>query len=106
MALWGGLYIAFDLQIQVAGIYGDSKLVIGWLSSEAHMDTPILQGWMDRTRTLWNRMDCPPLLHIYRENNTRADRLSKRGLLEDFGILKVAHFQNGIQINIQDIPLH
>ena len=105
MALWGGLYIAFDLQIQVAGIYGDSKLVIGWLSGEAHMDSPLLQGWLDRTRSLWNQMGCPPLLHVYRELNTRADRLSKKGLLEDFGILKVAHFIRGTMTDLQDIPL-
>ena len=105
MALWGGLFIAYDLQLQIAGIYGDSKLVIGWLSGETHMVSPLLQGWLDRTRKLWNQLGSPPLQHIYRELNTRADRLSKKGLMEDFGILKVAHFIRGSMIDIQDIPL-
>lgn len=105
MALWGGLLISYDLQIQVVGIYGDSKLVIGWLSNETHMDSPHLQGWIDRTRELWKRMDCPPIHHIYRENNTRADRLSKKGLLEEFGILRVAHFSNDLQMGVAHIPL-
>ena len=79
--------------------------MIGWLTNVAHMDSPYLKGWFDRTRVLWDRLNCPPIFHIYRENNTRVDRLSKRGLQEEFGFLKVAHFQNGRLRDSRDIPL-
>lgn len=105
MALWGGLLIAIDLQIQVASIYGDSNLVVGWVSNEVHMESPLLKGWFDRSKVLWDRLNCPPIHHIFRENNTRADRLSKRGLLEAFGTLKVAHIRNGQQMGFREIPL-
>lgn len=105
MALWGALFVAFDLQILVANIFGDSKLVIGWITNESRLETPHLQGWVERTRQLWNLLNCPPIFHIFRENNTRADRLSKRGLLEDFELLIVSHFQNGIQTAVSHISL-
>lgn len=78
MALWGGLLIAIDYQIQVAGIYGDSQLVIGWMSNRFNMYNQLLQGWIDRTQYLWSRMEFSPMFHIFCENNTRADRLSKK----------------------------
>lgn len=105
MALWGGLHIAQDLQVQGISIYGDSMLIINWITSKYQMRSPHLQGWVERTQGLWQRLGCPPINHIYRENNSRADKLSKRGLTAGFGNMEVSHFKEGRMIEAFSIPI-
>lgn len=105
MALWGGLLAATDLQLQDIHIYGDSQLIIGWITNSFHIYSPPLIGWIDRTRSLWHRLNRPPIKHIFRENNTRADQLSKMGLLADFGSMKVIHFYDDKQTGEFSIPI-
>lgn len=50
-------------------------------------------------------MDCPVISHIYRENNTRADRLSKRGLLADFSSMTIENFIDGVLMEASSIPI-
>ena len=69
MALWGGLLIAHDLQIQGVSIYDDSQLIINWITNRCLMMSPHLQGWIEWTQCLWQRLGSPPINHIYRENN-------------------------------------
>ena len=105
MALWGGLLIAHDMQLQGVSIYGDSQLIINWVTNSYLMMTPHLQGWIERTQSLWKRLGCPSINHIYREGNTRANKLSKKGLVEDFGIMRVSHFLDGRQIEAFTFPI-
>ena len=42
MALWGGLWLASDLSIQNANIYGDLKVVIGWVTNSYAFLSPHL----------------------------------------------------------------
>ena len=87
MALWGGILAAYNLNMTEMHIYGDSKLIIECIPGHQHMNTPDLQGWLRRTQHLWHRLGNPPISHIFRENNTRVDGLSKRGLSEAFGFM-------------------
>ena len=105
MALWGGLHIAQDLQVQGVSIYGDSLLVINWITNKYQMKSSHLQGWLERTQSLWQRLGCPPINHIYRESNTRADKLSKRGLRAEFGIMEVSHLKEGRLIEAISFPI-
>ena len=105
MSLWGGLFFTCDSQIQIISIFGDSKLIIGWVTNNYQMMSPFLQGWMDRVRKLWRRLGCPVISHVFRENNTRADRLSKRGLLAYFGSMKIEHFRNGVLVEVSSAPI-
>ena len=105
MALWGGLWVASDLSLQDFHIYGDSKIVIGWVSNSYHLLSPHLHGWLARTQNLWNRMLRPMINHIYRENNTRADGLSKRGLQVDYGVIQFFRYRDGRVIQELKIPI-
>ena len=105
MALWGGLLFAYDMQLQGVSIYEDSQLIINWVTNSYHMMTPHLQGWIERTQSLWKKLGYPSINHIYREGNTRADKLSKKGLGADFGIMMVSHFLDGRQIEAFSFPI-
>lgn len=105
MALWGALLAAADLQLQNINIYGDSKLVIEWITGNFTMNNPGSVGWRQRTLRLWQMLDCPPITHIYRENNTRAEGLSKRGLCADFGIMYFSRFRNGRVVWNSSVPI-
>lgn len=41
----------------------------------------------------------------HRDLNTRADRLSKKGLSEDFGVMHVAQYLDGIQVWVDSVPI-
>lgn len=98
MALWSGLLAASNLQLQNPNFYDDSKLVIGWIYSKCDMIALGLMGWRQRTHRLWKILNYPPINHIYRENNTRADGLSKKGIQEDFGHMHIFQYKDGVQI--------
>lgn len=95
IALWWGLRIAVLLQIQDVHIYGDSQVVIGWVNRTMVMMRPDLQGWLRRIRSFWVNLNHPPIMHIYRESNTRADGLSRKGLVSEFEIMHVQLFRDG-----------
>ena len=44
-------------------------------------------------------------MHIYRENNTRADGLSKKGLNADFGIMYVYRYRDGREVWNSFVPI-
>ena len=105
VALWGGLRLAVLLQLQEVHIYGDSQVVIGWVTRTMNMQRPDLLGWLHRTQNLWESLNCPPIMHIFRESNTRADGLSRKGLGTEFGLMHVVLFRDG-QIHWQTtIPI-
>lgn len=105
MALWGGLYVAADLQILNPCFYGDSKNAIGWITGSVHLRISDLQGWRRRAHRLWQILNFPPINHIYREVNTRADALSKKGISAEFGLMYIHQYRDGQLIWNSSIPL-
>ena len=75
------------------------------INNRFHMHNQLLLGWIDQIQSFWHRLDCPSINHIFRENNTWADRLSKMGLVAEFGSMNVSHFVDGRLIAEQSIPL-
>ena len=105
MALWGGLLAACNLKLIKMHIYGDSKLIIESITGRQHLNIPDLQGWLRRTLHLWHRLGNPPISHIYRDNNMRADGLSKRGVNAVFGFMQVEHYRDRALIWNTTIPI-
>ena len=96
IALWGGLRFAIYLQLMDIHVYGDSRIAIGWISNPQASVPTGLHGWVSRVRRLWYMLNRPALHHIYRDNNTRADGLSKMGIFSDYGTMQVQLFRDGI----------
>lgn len=94
IALWGALRLVVYLQLQGVHVYGDSQIVIGWIVGQMDMMSPDLLGWLHRVRGLWDRLNRPPITHIYRESNSRADGLSRKGLESDFGMMHIQLFRD------------
>lgn len=105
MAIWGALMAAINLKISNVNFYGDSKIVVDSIMGNIQLSNPGLQGWFQREKYLWVRLNRPPINHIFRENNTRADGLSKRGIKANFGCIQVLHYRDGSLIWENSIPL-
>jgi hypothetical protein len=84
-------------------LLGDSKVVIDWLNSKGQLHVSSLLGWMDRTRELQHKFRHITFLHTPRENNKKADALSKTALQKQVGLLSYNHWlenHEGPTINI------
>ena len=96
MALWSGLLVAYNMGLNGLSIFGDSKIIIDVVTGKVVLSSLSSQGWLIRTKQMWMKLHNLPIQHIFRENKSRADGLSKKGLRLYFGILQVEHFRNGI----------
>ena len=105
MAIWGAFLIANHLDLPQISFYGDSKLVVDGIMGKITLSNPGIQGWLKRAKILWTILNHPPIKHIYRENNSRADDLSKKGIQVEFGIIRMLHYRNGSLIWQNTIPL-
>ena len=105
MAIWCGLLAAVNLELNDVSIYGDSKLIIDTMNGKVSNSSITEHGWYRRARHLWERLNYPPISHIYRENNTRDDGLSKQGVGMVFGILRVSQYKHNKKVWTSDIPI-
>lgn len=105
MALWCGLLASHNMGLNDVSIFGDSKIIIDAMVGKAVLSTARVQGWLLRAQQLWSKMNKPAITHIFRENNTRADRLSKKGLDMEFGILQENQYRVGQIIWNTEIPI-
>lgn len=80
MALAGLLQFSSFLNIQIFQIYGDSKIIIEQVLGKLSIKNPLLAGWMNRIKVLWNSKKDYSINHVDRSQNSRADKLSKKGL--------------------------
>ena len=80
LALWGLMWFANHLRIDKISIFGDSKILIDHLNHEALINQNILSPWLLRIETQRMNFSFISFIHIYREKNSQADRLSKLGL--------------------------
>jgi len=80
MALVGLLRFNSFLNRQMLQIYGDSKNIIDQASGKLINKNPMLTGWINRIKMLWNNNPVFTINHVDRALNSRMDILSKRGL--------------------------
>eukprot|EP00253_Pinus_taeda_P032224 PITA_32224 len=62
-------------------LFGDSKIVCSWLNNTSQCHTFSLSHILDEARRLITSFDSFSCTHIYREQNTTADHLSKEAAL-------------------------
>lgn len=84
LALWGLLWFTSQICIDELWVFGDSKVVIDHLNRGNKLSSrhPII--WLEHIDSLRKSFSIIHFNHIFRENNSQVDRLSKKGLVGDF----------------------
>ncbi|XP_016206094.1 uncharacterized protein LOC107646425 [Arachis ipaensis] len=76
-ALLAGLKLALQLQIPRKTVYCDSSLVVHQIKGEFQVKDPLLEKYWLITKDLISKFNKFDIIHVNREQNTRADVLSK-----------------------------
>lgn len=90
-------FISMGTKIIIDGIFG--------IFGRSSLTSSGFQEWYERTKHLCIILNKSPMIHIFRENNTRVDGLSKKGLRLPFGKLQVSHYKDGHPTRFFDIPI-
>ena len=98
LALWGLLLFANVRNIGLKLILGDSRTIIDWAMHRQKLQSLVLQPWMVRVWSLLDLLSPLPCQHIYREFNSQADSLSKRGIDMPPGVIGWQELISGVII--------
>lgn len=79
-----GMTEAIARNIKNLSIKGDSMLVIKQMKGEYKVRSVNLIEWYNKSKTLEKSFDTITYEHIYRKDNTRADKLSNDGILLNY----------------------
>ena len=74
------LIIALEKGLEGLQVFGDSELKIDWEKGKSEMHNLFLQPVLDQINILMGRFYILPFIHVYKEHNMQADRLSKQNL--------------------------
>jgi ribonuclease HI len=85
MGAWATLQLAKYLDIEKLQVFGDSLVIINWLSKKGNLRVSALEGWKRRIIILKEKFIDINFYHILREFNRAADDQSKRALTEPEG---------------------
>jgi ribonuclease HI len=78
-------------------LLGDSKLAIDWLKGLADFQVAVLGCWKERTKEAAQLFKKLSFQHIFREENSEADSLSKIALNLPSGQICYTIWKNGIE---------
>ena len=81
LGAWASLVLA-SRHTDVLLLLGDSKLTIDWLNGLADFQVAVLDCWKERTKDATHLFRKLSFKHIFREENSEADSLSKKALLQ------------------------
>jgi ribonuclease HI len=76
-------------------LLGDSKLIIDWLNGRADFQVAVLGSWKERTKEAALSYKNLSFQHIFREENSEADSLSKNSLHLPSGYICFAFWEDG-----------
>lgn len=69
MALEGLLKLYIFLNIHDVSVFGDSKVMVDFVSGKNHISMPHLVGWTNRINFYWGSLQGGSIHHICREVN-------------------------------------
>jgi len=81
-----GLHLATELEVTKLTCKSDSRLVVGQLTEEYEVRETLLQQYFHFVRNLLAKFEEVSFQHVWRENNTRADALSRLATTKQKGI--------------------
>lgn len=76
-ALYNLLHFALSHHISQINIFGDSMVVVNWINNVTNCHAHMLNNLFQNTLTLKAAFEHFSCVHIYREHNSEADKLSK-----------------------------
>ena len=82
MSLIMGLKKALDFDIKDLTVYGDSLLVINQMSYKFKVNSPLLVPLNNSAVNLVKQFEKVQFIHVYRNENTLADKLANRAVDE------------------------
>ena len=74
------LRIALEKGLEGLQVFVDFELKIDWEKGKPEMHNLFLQPVLDQINILMGRFYILPFIHVYKEHNMQADRLSKQNL--------------------------
>ena len=77
-----GLKVALELNIATIIIYSDSELIVKQVKGEYKLKNERMRALNQKVYSYLNQFAMWSVSHIRREKNTRADELSKMGMME------------------------
>lgn len=92
MALCLLLTKAWEWGIQSLQVFGDSKIILEWEKGTQNCNILRLRPLLDEVIHLKSLFELISFVHVYRERNTVADRLSKKGAQLQTGEVKTECF--------------
>lgn len=102
IALAGLLKLCIFLEITQVAIFGDSKILVDSVKRKSHIWAPHLAGWRDRINHYLGCMVGSSIEHISRDKNSKADALSKSGLLSTPGLWYLEIYSEGETFQIHE----
>ena len=100
LALWGLMWFASQLYLEKLWVFGDSQVLLDHLNKQTSLNLGYLTAWLDRNKGLRTSFSSIIFKHIYREKNTQANKLTKKGIQGSFGEMHYElHDSIGTRVN-------
>jgi len=99
LGLWGILLLASFFTIKKLIVVGDSKVTIDWIASKTILNLIYLNNWKERIKRLKDGFESINFMHIHRQFNKVADRLSKMALKDTPGWLFYEELYEEVVVN-------
>lgn len=93
LVLWGLPWFSKRLFIHTIHVYGDSKSLIEGVSAITDFSPPKLSSQISHINFLKQSFHQITFQHIFRESNSVADSLSKKGLTDDNGYMHFVYLE-------------
>jgi ribonuclease HI len=95
MGAWASLNLARRLHIDELLLLRDSKIIVDWLKGQADFKVAALESWKERTKETSHCFIKISVTHIFREENSEADTLSKKALYLSLGHFCFTKWEDG-----------
>jgi ribonuclease HI len=106
MGAWATIHLAKYFELEKLHVFGDSLVIINWLSEKGKLEVCSLTGWKRRINILKKRFTEINFYHILREFNRGADEQSKKALLEQEGHLVIQKWMDGRESSTNIIHIY
>jgi len=98
LALWQGLKLAIQHNIQDLIVIGDSRIIIQAMVKKSHSHSIKLQSLLDKIRIITSKLKSCQFFHVLRDQNCNADQEANQGVHLNAGTLSVNGILNQVEI--------